>query len=90
MADKVNKKYIEAFGKFIGLEAKVSDTFMTTTYGRSIVDVLMSTIGLDVRGNLLCMSDAIFNIVEYEEQKRKFLFSLSMKSTTRLFEKLEN
>lgn len=90
VAGVLTEKYVEAVRKFVDLDIHVSsEIFMITTYGRSIVDVIMSTMGLDVRGNLLVMTDAGFYIVGHEENECKVLFALGVDSTIRLLEKMK-
>jgi len=96
VAGVLTQKYVESVQKFADLDIYVSsDSFMSTTYGRSIIDVIMSTTGLDVKGTLLVVTDAGSYILGHREKKRKILFTLGvtftlgMTSTLRLLEKME-
>ena len=88
IAGIVSEEYLEVVRGFTDSEISFSDIFMITTYGRSIVDTYLSTVGLDVKGSFLIMAIVSFHISGYEDKECTIAFTLGTESLTKMLEKI--
>lgn len=88
IAGIVSEEYLEVVRGFTDSEISFSEIFMITTYGRSIVDTYLSTVGLDVKGSFLIMAIVSFHISGYEDKECTIAFTLGIESLTKMLEKI--
>ena len=88
IAGIVSEEYLEVVREFTDSEISFSDIFMITTYGRSIVDTYLSTVGLDVKGSFLIMAIVSFHISGHKEKECTIALTLGTKSLTKMLEKI--